>query len=69
MAEDAEDAEATTTWGCRTEDVIKKTKEPKMEASINGGRPESMVYTGKISLKWMIWGYSYVRKPPNSDVQ
>ena len=39
----------------------------RMVVSINGGTPTYMVYNGKsmkISLKWMLWGYPYVSKPP-----
>ena len=32
-----------------------------MGGSINGGTPKWLVYP----LKWMIWGYPYIRKPPH----
>ena len=32
----------------------------------NRGTPKWMVYNRKHLLKWMIWGYHYFRKHPNS---
>ena len=33
--------------------------------SINGDTSKWVVYNGKtFILKWMIWGYPYIRKPP-----
>ena len=36
-----------------------------MGVSINGGTPNWLVYKGKSPLKWMIWGYPHLWKPPN----
>ena len=37
-----------------------------MEVSVNGGTPIAGWFIREHpTIKWMIWGYPYVRKPPN----
>jgi len=40
-----------------------------MKVSINGGIQKWLVYKRKNPSKWMIWGYPYLRKPPNESFQ
>ena len=37
---------------------------PHMAVSIIGGSPKWTVYHGNILVRWMIWGYPHLRKPP-----
>ena len=42
---------------------------PQMDVSKNRGTPKWMVYNGKPLLKFMIWGYPYFWKHPNSPLR